>query len=175
MVLVCPAFILPRKSSSLSEVIFMRSLILLSLLLFLPGLYAQAQSSLRETQVSKPKVIRTNYDMEALASQSSLSESEMNGRKLFVQRCALCHDPLGQPSYPNTPGPWLNNETVQTLGEVNVQNKIMVGSRRMPGWQYALTQTQIQQIIAYLKIEKSKGLDRTPGLTSAVQDQGDDE
>lgn len=153
----------------------MRFLILLSLLLFLPGLYAQAQSPLRETQVSKPKVVRTNYDMEALASLSSLSESEINGRKLFVQRCALCHDPLGQPSYPNTPGPWLNNETVQTLGEVNVQNKIMVGSRRMPGWQYALTQTQIEQIIAYLKIKKSKGLDHTSDLPSAVQDQGDDE
>ncbi len=154
----------------------MRSLIVLSLLLFLPGLtQAQAQSLLRETQVSKPKVVRTNYDMEALASLSSLSESEMNGRKLFIQRCALCHDPLGQPSYPNTPGPWLNNETVQTLGEVNVQNKIMVGSRRMPGWQYALTQTQIEQIVAYLKIKKSKGLDHTSDLPFAVQDQGDDE
>jgi hypothetical protein len=171
--LVCPIFILPCKSSSLSKVILMRSLIVISLLLFLPGL-AQAQSPLRETQVSKPKVVRTNYDMEALASLSSLSESEMNGRKLFIQRCALCHDPLGQPSHPNTPGPWLNNETVQKLGEVNVQNKIMVGSRRMPGWQYALTQTQIEQIIAYLKIKKLKGLDRNPNLTSVVQDQGDD-
>lgn len=152
----------------------MRFLILLSLLLLLPGLDAQAQSPLRETQVSKPKVVRTNYDMEALASQSSLSASEVNGRKLFVQRCALCHDPLGQPSSPNTPGPWLNNETVQTLGEENVRNKIMVGSRRMPGWQYALTQTQIDQIVTYLKIEKSKGLDPASDLPSAVQDLGDD-
>ena len=152
----------------------MRFLILLSLLLLLPVLDAQAQSPLRETQVSKPKVVRTNYDMEALASQSSLSASEVNGRKLFVQRCALCHDPLGQPSSPNTPGPWLNNETVQTLGEENVRNKIMVGSRRMPGWQYALTQTQIDQIVTYLKIEKSKGLDPTSDLPSAVQDLGDD-
>ena len=152
----------------------MRFLILLSLLLLLPGLDAKAQSPLRETQVSKPKVVRTNYDMEALASQSSLSASEVNGRKLFVQRCALCHDPLGQPSSPNTPGPWLNNETVQTLGEENVRNKIMVGSRRMPGWQYALTQTQIDQIVTYLKIEKSKGLDPASDLPSAVQDLGDD-
>ena len=77
----------------------MRFLIPLSLAFFLFVVAVAAQSPLRETQVSRPEVVRTDYDMREVASPSLLSETEVNGRKLFVQRCALCHDALGQPSY----------------------------------------------------------------------------
>ncbi len=110
-----------------------------------------AQNRLRETQVSTPTIVRTEYDMREVAAAPSLSADEARGRQLFVQRCALCHDPLGQPSYPNTPGPWVDAETVRSLGEESVQDQIMLGSARMPGWQYTLEPMQVDQVIAYLK------------------------
>ena len=71
----------------------MRFLILLSLLLLLPGLDAQAQSPLRETQVSKPKVVRTNYDMEELGFnyrltdfQAALGISQLKRLNQFITR-----------------------------------------------------------------------------------------
>jgi len=115
------------------------------------GTAPAAQNPLRETQVRTPTVVRTEYDMREVAAAPSLSADEVRGRQLFVQRCALCHDPLGQPSYPNTPGPWVDAETVRSLGEDSVRDQIMRGSARMPGWQYTLEPAQVNQVIAYLK------------------------
>ena len=123
--------------------------LLVSLLVL--GTAPAAQNPLRETRVSTPTVVRTEYDMREVASAPSLSADEVRGRQLFVQRCALCHDPLGQPSYPNTPGPWVDAETVTSLGEESVRDQIMLGSARMPGWQFTLEPAQVNQVIAYLK------------------------
>ena len=122
--------------------------VLLSLALMALGV--QAQDPLRETQVSTPEVVRTVYDMPAVVTPPSLSEDALAGWKLFVQRCAICHDPLGQPSYPDTLGPVLGLGNVSRLGEETVREIIMVGSVRMPGWQYTLSQEQVGQVIAYL-------------------------
>ena len=122
--------------------------VLLSLALMALGV--QAQDPLRETQVSTPEVVRTVYDMPAVVTPPSLSEDALAGWKLFVQRCAICHDALGQPSYPATLGPVLGQASVRELGEETVREIIMVGSVRMPGWQYTLSQEQIGQVIAYL-------------------------
>lgn len=129
----------------------MKLSILLSLVLLVPSLYVQAQNPLRETQVSTPEIVRTEYDMLEVASPPSLSADEVRGRQLFMQRCALCHDPLGQPSYPNAPGPWVDAETVRSLSEESVRDTIMLGSARMPGWQYTLEPAQVNKVIAYLK------------------------
>ena len=122
--------------------------LLLSLALFALG--AQAQDPLRETRVSTPEVVRTVYDMPEVVTSPALSEEALAGWKLFVQRCAICHDPLGQPSYPASLGPALSQATVRELGADTVREIIMVGSVRMPGWQYTLSPEQIGQIIAYL-------------------------
>ena len=98
-----------------------------------------------------PTVVKTEYDMQKVVLPAALSEAEVKGRKLFVQRCALCHDPLGQPSYPRTPGPWVDGETIKRIGEDGAREQIMSGSRRMPAWRYALEPAQIDQIIAYVK------------------------
>ena len=107
--------------------------LLLSLALFALG--AQAQDPLRETRVSTPEVVRTVYDMPEVVTPPALSEEALAGWKLFVQRCAICHDPLGQPSYPASLGPALSQATVRELGADTVREIIMVGSVRMPGWQ----------------------------------------
>ena len=121
------------------------------LLIALMALALPGQDRLRETQVSTPDVVRTVYDMREVVSPPPLSDDEMAGWKLFVQRCAICHDPMGQPSYPRSLGPILSQTTVGAMGEEIVRDVIMVGSARMPGWQYALSAEQIGQVIGYLK------------------------
>ena len=110
-----------------------------------------AQSILKRTEVSSPTIVRTVYDMDKVAAPPSLSPDEVRGRQLFVQRCAICHDPLGQPSFPAAPGPWVDAATVRSLGEDTVKSQIMMGSARMPGWQYTLTPKEVDQVIAFLK------------------------
>ena len=120
----------------------------LSLTLIALGL--AAQDPLRETQVSTPEIVRTDYDMAEVVRPPSLPADALAGWKLFVQRCAICHDPLGQPSYPESFAPLLSRETVQNLGEARVRRVVMVGSSRMPGWRYTLSEEQIGEVIAYL-------------------------
>ncbi|MCY4660894.1 MAG: cytochrome c [Acidobacteria bacterium] len=120
----------------------------LSLTLIALGLLAQ--NPLRETQVSTPEIVRTEYDMAEVVRPPSLPADALAGWKLFVQRCALCHDPLGQPSFPESFAPLLSRETVRNLGEDRVRRVVMVGSSRMPGWRYTLSEAQIGEVIAYL-------------------------
>ena len=97
-----------------------------------------------------PKTVVTNYDMRKAAMPPSISPVELAGKKLFVQRCALCHDLLGQPAT-TTVAPWVDIETVKGRGEDAVRQKIVNGSRRMPGFRYTFESPQIESIIAYLK------------------------
>ncbi len=120
----------------------------LSLTLIALGLVAQ--NPLRETQVSTPEIVRTEYDMAEVVRPPSLPAEALAGWKLFVQRCALCHDPLGQPSYPESFAPLLSRQTVRNLGEDRVRRVVMVGSSRMPGWRYTLSEAQIGEVISYL-------------------------
>jgi mono/diheme cytochrome c family protein len=105
-----------------------------------------------QTQESAPQVTRTDYDLREAVKPASLSESEIEGRRLWVQRCALCHDPLGQPTYPRSLGPWVDRETIKARGEDRIRQQINVGSRRMPGWRYTLEPAQVDQLMAYLKV-----------------------
>jgi mono/diheme cytochrome c family protein len=97
-----------------------------------------------------PKVVVIDYDMRKAATPPSLSDVELTGKKLFVQRCALCHDLLGQPAT-TTVGPWIDGEIVKARGEDAVRQKIVDGSQRMPGWRHTLDAKQIDSVIAYLK------------------------
>jgi len=98
-----------------------------------------------QAPATTPKVVRTEYDMKKLVVPPPLSETELAGRRLFVQRCSVCHDP------PGAWGPWLDQGTVTAAGEPRVRDVIMTGSRRMPGWQYTFEPAQVDQIIAFLK------------------------
>jgi mono/diheme cytochrome c family protein len=112
--------------------------LVLSLFLIIgPPAYAQSASVVVE---------RTDYDMGRVVTPPGLSESELEGRRLVVQRCAYCHD-----QGPRSTVLWLDRERIQALGEEGFREKILKGSRRMPGWQYALQPAQIDQIMAYLK------------------------
>jgi len=109
------------------------------------------QQSPFETQQETPKVTRTEFDMREVAKPTALSAAEAEGKRLWVQRCAICHDPLGQPAYPRSLGPWIDQKTVEARGDERVRTYINTGSNRMPAWRYTLEANQIDMIIAYLK------------------------
>jgi mono/diheme cytochrome c family protein len=87
------------------------------------------------------------------AEQKNLGAPQKEGRRIFQQKCAVCH----VPAYPGatTLGPGLSNQTIKANGESAVEDAITNGlydeTDKMPGWKYTLTSEQIQDIIAYLK------------------------
>ena len=103
-----------------------------------------------------PTVTRGAYDMRLVVQPAGLSADQLQGRKLFYGRCAICHT---RPS-----GPWIDAATVQSQGEAFVREKIARGSPQMPGQQYSLRPEQIEQIVAYLKTRTAAERPRTlPG------------
>ena len=125
--------------------------------------------SAAQVQQPAPNVSAVDYDLKKAVSEPALAEAELNGKKLFVQRCALCHDLLGQPAT-STVGPWVDGETVKARGEAAVRQQIMNGSRRMPGWRYTLDSTQVDQVIAYLKTVTPDQRPKPPGSVVAPID-----
>jgi streptogramin lyase/mono/diheme cytochrome c family protein len=118
-----------------------------------------------------PAVERTVYDMRQLAAPPALSEGELAGRRLFTQRCAICHDPVGQP-LGETPGPQLDRRTVEGEREAAARRFIAGGSPRMPGFQYALRPAQIDQIVAYLSTVPADGSAPAAPAVAAVSPAG---
>lgn len=98
-------------------------------------------------QRTTPKVERKDYDMRRLVTPPPLTEGELAGRRLYVQRCGICHDP----TLTATPGPWLDQGSIKRRGETTARQVILTGSPRMPGFQYTLQPAQIDQIIAFLR------------------------
>jgi mono/diheme cytochrome c family protein len=97
-----------------------------------------------------PKVDKRDYDTQQLLASHTLSDDEQTGRILWVQKCAFCHDGVGQPTY-NTMGPWLGAESVQKFGEDTVRTFILNGDVRMPAFRYQLETRQVDELIAFLK------------------------
>ena len=122
------------------------SFVLLGLLLgVLTG--AQNETSLRLAKSKSPA--RSPSDVVPLASIKSLTPSQAAGKKLFVQRCSVCHLPA-LPSY-SAYGPVLDGNMIAELGEHMVRNQLLRGSARMPGFQYTLSPAEIDETLDYLK------------------------
>ncbi|MBC2665516.1 cytochrome c [Novosphingobium flavum] len=96
------------------------------------------------------KITTRDYDVAALARPHGLPDNIYRGRVIFMQRCAYCHDGVGQPSY-NTKGPFLDPELITPLGDAGIRMFVVQGTDNMPGYQYALTPAQIDDVIAYVK------------------------
>lgn len=95
-------------------------------------------------------VSKGDYDMGLLLAPSPLPEAVLKGRVVWLQRCAFCHDGLGTPTY-RTLGPWLDADTIRSMGEARVREKIAMGSARMPGFQYTLQPEQVDRLVAFLQ------------------------
>jgi mono/diheme cytochrome c family protein len=85
-------------------------------------------------------------------SASPLTDVQKEGRRIFQQRCAICHTPptVVAKRY----GPALYKEIVED-NEDTIRETIMEGREAlMPGFKYGLTRAEIDSIIEYLKTVK---------------------
>jgi mono/diheme cytochrome c family protein len=91
------------------------------------------------------------------STAQQLSESELTGKKLYLQRCSVCHMPAPSQLHLSelpTYGPKLEGFIKDTATETRARNAIRDGTTRMPGFRYGLTETDMDQIVMYLKIFK---------------------
>jgi mono/diheme cytochrome c family protein len=109
------------------------------------GAQTNESSKKEETRVTA----RPAGDIVPLPSIKALSAAQAAGKKLFVQRCSVCHLPA-LPSY-TAYGPLLDKNLVEDRGEEAIRLQVMQGSARMPGFQYTLSPVEIDQIAGYLK------------------------
>jgi mono/diheme cytochrome c family protein len=85
-------------------------------------------------------------------SDSPLTDTQKEGRRIFLQRCAVCHTPptVVAKRY----GPALYKEIVEDNDD-NIRETIMEGREAlMPGFRYTLARPEIDSIIEYLKTVK---------------------
>jgi mono/diheme cytochrome c family protein len=108
-----------------------------------------AQTSHSSTKPESRVTTRSAADVVPLQSSKALTTTQAAGKRLFVQRCSVCHLPA-LPSY-TAYGPLLNKAMVADRGDEAVRIQIMQGSPRMPGFQYTLSLTEIDQLVLYLK------------------------
>src|ERR1700722_14337057 len=83
------------------------------------------------------------------SSTAPLTDAQKDGRRIFQQRCAVCHT---LPSVVSKRyGPALYKELVED-NEDNIRDIIIEGREgSMPGFKYGLTRAEIDSIIEYLK------------------------
>jgi len=82
-------------------------------------------------------------------SATPLTDAQKEGRRIFQQRCAVCHTlpTVVSKRY----GPALYKEIVED-NEDNIRDAVMEGREGlMPGFKYGLTRAEIDSIIDYLK------------------------
>lgn len=82
-------------------------------------------------------------------ASAALTDQQKDGRRIFQQRCAVCHTlpTVVSKRY----GPALYKELVED-NEDNIREIIMQGREGlMPGFQYGLTRAEIDSIVEYLK------------------------
>jgi mono/diheme cytochrome c family protein len=121
--------------------------LILWLLLFATLSQAQSGESSQQKE-PQPSAVPTS-NIVPLPSSKSLAATQFAGKKLFVQKCSVCHLPE-LPSY-TAYGPLLDGKIVAARGDAAIREQIMNGSARMPGWQYTLSPAEVEEIIGYLK------------------------
>lgn len=102
------------------------------------------------------------YALKGSAQENAaLSSAELRGKKVFLQRCSICHlPPLYEPASVKPYGPILDGYLRNEQSEERARKAIREGTPRMPGFQYSLQPAEIEDLIAYMKTLKpanSKG------------------
>ena len=78
-----------------------------------------------------------------------------SGKKLFVQRCSVCHLPPLGPGQPQPVARSLTGLIKSPDTEATARQIILRGiPSRMPGFQYGLTSAEVDSIVAYLRTLK---------------------
>jgi mono/diheme cytochrome c family protein len=114
------------------------------------GLPTAAQLAAKDNQKTVPvKITTRDYDLKKLLS-GTLSPEATVGQALWQQRCAYCHDGMGQPTY-KTLGPWIDSDMVKALGPDVMKSLISAGTPNMPAFKYGLSDQQIDDVVEFLK------------------------
>src|ERR1700710_268098 len=88
------------------------------------------------------------WPLAAVAQPSDLSAQQKHGRQILTQNCNICHLPQNPGSA--TYGPRLSKTS--TNGDDNLmRDAIKNGIVRMPAWKYTLNDSDINDIIAYVR------------------------
>jgi mono/diheme cytochrome c family protein len=78
-----------------------------------------------------------------------------SGKKLFVQRCSVCHLPPLGPGQPQSIARSLTDLIKSPETEASARQIILRGiPSRMPAFQYGLTSVEVDSIVAYLRTLK---------------------
>ena len=83
-----------------------------------------------------------------------LSPQETHGEMLFFQRCSLCHLPplVGPADSARLPfGPLLYGFMDTPRNADRARQVIMIGGAQMPGFQYGLSASEVDDVVAFLK------------------------
>ena len=124
-----------------------------------------------DEQKSAPVQVLTRvYDLSKLTHEPKVPETVFRGRVLWVQKCAFCHDGLGQPTY-KTMGPWLDQDLVKTMTDEAVKVLIQYGTARMPGFRYGLSPAQVDDLLSFLKTVPASDKP-TPGQLAGKSEGG---
>lgn len=92
---------------------------------------------------------RTEAPAAAATSPAPLNDTQILGRRLFQQRCAICHTESTPGA--NRYGPILYKELIAG-NEDTMREFISNGSKgKMPGFKYGLEAREIDSIVEYLK------------------------
>ena len=84
----------------------------------------------------------------ASAAQAGLTPQQVHGRQILTQNCNICHLPQNPGSA--TYGPRLSKTSVNG-DDALMKEVIQNGLVKMPGWKYALKDSDISDIIAYVR------------------------
>ena len=80
----------------------------------------------------------------------TLSASQMEGQRIFVQHCGLCHNKI-QVNVPAPNGPVVTRAVLDNGNEAQVRVQIANGSPNMPGYKLMFEPAQIDALVDYIR------------------------
>lgn len=81
------------------------------------------------------------------APAQNLTPQQLHGRQIVTQNCVVCHLPSDPGA--KTYGPPLNKAAAN--GDPMLMHQVIEsGLVRMPGWKYALSNTDINDVVSYI-------------------------
>ena len=88
----------------------------------------------------------------ALAQQGTgaLNASQLEGQRLFVQHCGLCHNKI-QVNVPAPNGPVVTKAVLDNGNEAQIKTQIANGSPNMPGYRLMFEPAQIDSLVEYIR------------------------
>jgi mono/diheme cytochrome c family protein len=83
----------------------------------------------------------------AFAAQGGLTPQQMHGREIVTRNCVVCH--LNPNADDKQYGPPLNKAAAN--GDPMLMHQVIeTGLIRMPGWKYLLSNSDIDDVVAYI-------------------------